>query len=422
MDWRIIEKIFWDIFKLDRIDYPECSVLTFACDNDRSITISGKKYAPLINTVEDALEKRGLQCTSISRIASRVRGALSHGRVFSPDGGFARAMILKRLKGLFLPAGAYPFSNLEKHVWDRILDQCKPRAVVGILPSRELCVACKQRGIWVADMQHGVIAETHHWYGGAYRSKEPAQWAPDAFLVWDEGSAEVLRAWAPNAGAAVEVIGNPWVDRFRKKDPGDAVYRELVERYPQVENGKPNILISLSWHALAIPNRFIHPALERFILETLDTYNWIVRLHPNQVQGFAANEADEFQTYLAATYPPGSLDWGLPTEMPLPLLLSRIDRHVTWNSSVCLEAASFGIRSLLMDPELLPGEKNGSYYSFLTDLGYTQKIRPEYDGVKAWFTDLDRAPLVPLAGHNGNFEKVMDSVSKLAGGCNSNLT
>lgn len=415
MDWLIIGKIFTDLFRIDRIDYPECGVLTFACDNDRSAIVRGKNYAPLINTVEDALARRGVECTSISRIASTLKGDLTHGRVFSPEGGFARAMVTKRLKQLVQGPALYPFSYAEKRIWGAILDQCKPRAVVGILPSRELCAACKERGIWVADIQHGVIAEAHPWYGASFRGSEPKNWAPDAFLVWDEGSAEVVRKWSGQSGAAIEVIGNPWVDRFRRKADDDLVYQEMLARYQLQKNGKPNVVVSLSWQVFDIPNGFIHPALERFILETLDTYNWRVRLHPNQLQGFASNEAPEFARYVERTYPRGALEWEITSAMPLPLLLSRTDYHVTWNSSVCLEAAAFGIRSLLMDAKLLPGNQWEEYYKFLSDLGYAQKIVPLYDNVKSWFDTHDGKLMAPLKDHSSHFEAIMDQIAVAAG-------
>ena len=102
MDFKIIFKVLIDSLKIDSVKLPKCDVLTFACDNDRYIKYDGKMYSPLINTVEDRLNQQGLSCVSISRIASTIKGKLSHGRVYSPEGRFSRAMLSKRIKNLFI--------------------------------------------------------------------------------------------------------------------------------------------------------------------------------------------------------------------------------------------------------------------------------------------------------------------------------
>ena len=274
-----------------------------------------------------------------------------------------------------------------------------------------MCAACKERGIWVADLQHGVIADAHPWYGEGFRASDPEAWIPNAFLVWDEGSADVVNKWAPQSGATIELIGNPWVDRFRRRADDDVIYQELLSQYPMRNNGKPNALVSLSWDSYNIDNGFIHPALEAYILETIDIYNWSFRLHPNQIQGFATDEGDEFVKYFNATYPLGSIDWQTASMMPLPLLLSRTNYHVTWCSSVCMEAAYFGIRSLLMDPELLPGNSREDYYNFLCSAGFATKINPTYLGVKNWFESQKKSNPAKPPIHDTNFINLIDRIT-----------
>ena len=43
----------------------------------------------------------------------------------------------------------------------------------------------QQKGVKVADLQHGVIAESHPWYGAKWRGLEPDNWSPN-YLVWDK--------------------------------------------------------------------------------------------------------------------------------------------------------------------------------------------------------------------------------------------
>lgn len=409
MDTAIVFKILRDVFRKDKIDYPECDVLTFACDTERHTRYRGKHYSPLIDTLQDAMEQKGLRCVSITRIASVIKGEKSHGQVFSPEGGFARAMVLKRLKGIF-NRSRYPFSYAEARVWRRVLETTKPKVVIGVFPSRELCSVCHEMGIWVADLQHGVIAESHPWYGQGFRGSEPVQWLPDAFLVWNEGTAKIIRKWASAIGIDIQIVGNPWVDRFRARRPDDELVNELERIYPQTDNPLPKALLSLSWGDETVGDGIIHPHVERFVLDTLDRYEWHFRLHPNQLQGYATDEGIDFKHYFSDTFPPESINWQMASAMPLPLLLSRCDLHITTHSSVCIEAASFGIPSALTDPELSAGGKRSDYYEYLVSAGYADKIGQSYDAITKWFERNENTRIEPSEEHGEAFCEMLDQV------------
>ena len=354
MDYSILRKVILDCFKTDRIDaYEQVRVLTTAHDNDRSLLHQGKYYSPLIDTVEDDLARRNIECLSIARIISRIKSPLSYGKVRSPEGRFARALVLKRFAGM-ISRKKYPYSRMEENTWGKILDVTKARKVFGIQPSRELCVACHKRGIWVADMQHGVIAERHPWYGTNFRSHEPREYLPDAFLLWDYGSEAVIKKWAKAKRIETRVIGNRWVGRFMRMRPDDEMAQELLKEFNQgfaKQPKKRSILISLSWGESNIPNGFICHGLEKVILATSSEVRWLIRLHPNQVKGFAEHELPLFKRYFDAVLADHA-EWQLATKSALPVVLASIDLHITWWSSTSIEAAQFGIKSAALNPRL----------------------------------------------------------------------
>ncbi len=375
-----------DCFKAGHPDYPKSDVLTFACDNDRYIDFNGKKYSPLIDTLEDDLKNLGLTTTSVTRIASIIKGDISYGNALSPEGPFARAMILKRLKAMI--TNGYPFSHYEYSIWQYILDNVMPRVVIGVNPSRELCKLCHERGIWVADIQHGVISDSHPWYGQKYRSSDPNYWLPNAFLVWDNGSFEVMNKWCCDRGIDVIQIGNPWISRFLKKDKNDELVGFLLRKYPIVLNDKKRtIMLSLSWGDVTIPNGFIHPELEKFMKQNKDEFNWILRLHPNQLKGFASDEGERFRKYWKKSFSEFDIDWEYYSAVPLPLILSNIDYHITWSSSVCIEAAKFNVKSLVMNPEFRSIKSD--YYLDLERQGFVYKMECDYGLISNW---LSRTP------------------------------
>jgi hypothetical protein len=385
MDYAIIKKILLDCLKIDSQTYPHAPVLTVAHDNDRSLSYKGKYYSPLINTMEDDLAKLDIHCISVARIISTIKGELSHGRVFSPEGQFARSLVKKRLKGIFF-RGRYPFSASEERIWADILDKTGARMVFGIQPSRELCVACHKRGIWVADVQHGVIADTHPWYGQAFRSSDPVEYLPSAFLCWDHGSNEVIDKWARNKGVKTHVIGNRWLARFLKRENDDHLVRELCEVYERDNPSdltKKTILVSLSWGDTNIENKFITAGLEKTIKSTSNRFRWILRLHPNQVKGFASDEGPKFIEYFNAHLSEHAT-WEAATRAPLPAVLQSVDLHISWNSSVSIEASQIGIKTALLDPRLRDPNQRADYYGYYRKMGLIDLIPETADQISNW--------------------------------------
>ena len=74
----ILKKIynFSRDIKLDDSIYKieKCDILFFCHDVDRSISLKGKAYSPLIDSIREDLEKRGLKCISISHPWSKLTG------------------------------------------------------------------------------------------------------------------------------------------------------------------------------------------------------------------------------------------------------------------------------------------------------------------------------------------------------------
>lgn len=386
MDWKLVRKIARDVVRVERIDYGRCDVLTLAHDNDRHLLVDDKYYSPLVDTLEDRLRARGVRCLSIARIISSIKGDIAYGDVRSPEGAFARALIGKRVKGA-ARRGVYPFSVMEERIWEKILETTGAKRVIGIQPSRELCRAARRRGVWVADLQHGVIAESHPWYGSRFREREPSEFLPHAFVVWDPGSAEVLE-WARASGSDVIVVGNPWISRFITPHPEDSLVRRLVEAAGGsfARNGKKNVLVSLSWGDTDIPNGVMTDELATAIRASQNEYNWFLRLHPNQLRGFASHEAAWFHKYYAE-HLDGLATWKDATRQPLPLVLSQMDMHVTWNSSVCIEAAHFGLSSALLNHRMHSGGDKSDYYCYYKAVGRIDEVANTPESILDWLKE-----------------------------------
>lgn len=398
MDISIVLKIIRDVFRAGKPAYPQADVLTLAHDNDRSFLHEEKWYSPLIDTIEDDLRAHGARCLSVARIISRIKGDLAYGNVVSPEGAFARALVVKRLFGRLHSAG-YPYSAMEEAIWGEILDRSGVRKAFGVQPSRELCVACHKRGIWVADVQHGVIGESHPWYGQQFRGDEPAQYLPSAFLLWDKGSQAVIDRWGVAKGVSTIVTGNRWVARFQYPRVGDALVGPLLAQYAARglnPEGKPAVLVALSWGEVNIPNGFMVDELITVIRESAKDYFWCVRLHPNQLNGFATHEGRRFNRFFQDNLQ-GHVEWEVATRSPLPLVLLHTDLLISWNSSTAIEASQMGVRSALMDPRLRGDGVLRNYYEYHRSLGMIDTIDASRPVIEQWLTGNAARKAVPEA-------------------------
>lgn len=380
-------KIFFDLFRIDKINYGKTNILTTAHDTDRSYLIDGKYYSPLIDTIEgDVYKITGQRCISIARIISEIKGDKSYGNVYSPEGRFARALLSKRIKGI-LKRGEYPYSNMEERIWGDILDKTGAKKVFGILPSREMCVACRKRGIWVTDVQHGVIAKNHPWYGKKFRGNEPTDYAPNSFLVWNQESADVINEWALEKGVKAQIIGNRWLARFKNPQTNDVLVQKAltkINHFFENKPSKPVILVSLAWGPGAF-NGQIPPNILSVLKRTGDKYQWFVRLHPNQIKGFSSNEFKNFLSFYEKNLK-GIIEWELPTYSPLPAVLTKVDLHLSWRSSVSIEAAQLGVKTALLD-HLLHGDLAGDYFNYYHKLKMIDFIENSDPAVEKWIED-----------------------------------
>jgi hypothetical protein len=203
-----------------------------------------------------------------------------------------------------------------------------------------LCLAARRLGIPCVDVQHGVQGRYHFAYGpwhcalpGGYNT------LPTLFWCWDAESASQIDAWAMAQGAHALAGGNPWQALWEGADT-PAAQRELA-RIDAVRMSQParrHILLSLQWDA------GLSAELRALIAASPAGWHWWVRPHPVQAGGHEAVRAALEQCA------PARYELDLAADTPLPLLLMRLDAHVTRSSTVVREAAQAGLRSAVLDP------------------------------------------------------------------------
>lgn len=379
-----------------------CDVLLFRSDINCGYQYMGKAYSPLYDSMGDLFTNRGLVVSSVAKHFAQLIGEKAHNFPVS----YNRAALVQATFRKFGAKGTAWASKQGQQLWERILDQAKPYCVIGSQPHVSLCRASKNKCISVYDLQHGVISDEHLWYGKKCRNM-PSKDLPDGFLCWDEPSAAALRKWAPQKGIDVRVIGNPWFLRFLLKDSGDSLVQESLMTGQIFSNDKPVILVSLQWgldlyYKYKGFNGVMVDVLEKTILETADTYNWLLRLHPVQLRG---PEKDRVQNYLSRTFGHlTSVEWKKCSEIALPVVLQQVDLHITEHSTVVVEAGWMGIYSALLNSHIRSGGRLENIYTYERGLGMADVLKHDKNVIKQWIADKSKidkrdSPL-KLAGHS----------------------
>lgn len=209
--------------------------------------------------------------------------------------------------------------------------------------SMALITACKKLNIPTIELPHGIHGEDHFAYGKW--SKLPAsgsQMLPDFFWSWGDLEKKAIDDWSGKVANRHKAIvgGNPWLNEWK----GDK--HPLAQKYQQVIQEKwgnsVKILVSLAplnEFENVVPDSFINA-----IKEGPEDWQWLFRLHPRQPQSI-----EEIERRLKELVPDRKVNVKEATEFPLPALLKGIDTHLTFYSSIVIEAASFGIPSVVFE-------------------------------------------------------------------------
>jgi hypothetical protein len=377
-------KVFLQLFKLDHWRHlHEAKILAVRHDDDCSQILDGMYYAPLIDSLLDEIQD--VKKLTIASPFSNKVGVKSYSKALSFNSSFAREIIVNRLRRLMGLESRVP----EIKTWRIILRKVKPSYVIGIQPNSALCRACHEQGIYIFDVQHGVIGLNHPWYSEKRLTHSDKLELVDCILCWDEESAGILRNWNSLMGIDIRVIGNPWINKFLINRSGDKQIKNFknIKSGEQFTDNRPRILVSLQWgldNPVITPNQslfdneFMPTELKKAIKNTQGKYDWIMRPHP--VQLMSPDGFDKLRLFVKSNFSSNVL---LSENDPLPHALANIDLHITYNSSVVIEAGYFGIPSAILDPQISSGLWTG-YYSSQIIKGIAKLIPCEAFAIEEW--------------------------------------
>lgn len=274
------------------------------------------------------------------------------------------------------------------YIWDYIISRYSPKVIIAIQPEPQLCAVSKTRHIEIYDLQHGVISKSHRWYGNELPNNYSKDQLPTGILFWDIVSAKNIRFWTIDKGVESYIIGNPWVNRFLEKRADDFLVHDAMNNISFL-NDRPVILVSLQW---GLENLYYKDndnfdtlmckALEETIMKTSNKYQWLLRLHPVQMQKKLKENTLEYLNEKFGKLE--NVEWDRSSNMPLPIILSKTDLHITDMSTVVVEASIFGIASAILNPYLKSGEVLEDLFVYERSIGAASIINQNSVDIVAW--------------------------------------
>ena len=225
----------------------------------------------------------------------------------------------------------------------RMLERARPRLAFLVsfysVEGMAFVLACRECGVPVVDIQHGVQGDLHPAYA-AWNKPQQDRHAllPDRFWVWSDWERSIIERWSIRTGHAAVVGGNPWMELWREGSTWVGVAEALAQakKLRERAHGRPIVLVTLQFGLS--PAEQLDPLVELLHAAGSRLTFW-VRMHPAMLDRRA-----EIRARLSGH---AMIELDQCSDLPLQALLQYCDVHLTHSSSTVIEAAQFGVHSVL---------------------------------------------------------------------------
>ena len=371
---------------------PDGDVVLYSChDVDRSMVEDGKRFSPLLEGIRRTVSELGYKAVNLTHPFALFSGSTIKGGSITMN---YRALALRgrAVAVRSLRRGGDARLDLEAAFYGRLLDQIEPRMVISIQPPAALCRAARQRDILVAEAMHGSNYSLNNTIFTAHMAA-PDDQLPNVLISFDDVSQATMTTICAGRYITALRANHPWLHSLR-------VARGAHSGNAQAQGGRKKVLVTLQWGydgergylSNIIPNGILHPVMEEVFARGADAYDFLIRMHPIQMNQNGYRHHRTYIEALPARFP--NVAWQEASTRPLPLLLDEAIGHITMSSSSVGEAAATQVSSLMICPTLQPG---GALHGFFREL--------EAEGLVT-FGPLDAGKILDWIGARAASDKV----------------
>lgn len=374
-------------FSNDMYKLSKCDVLFFCHDVDRSVQLDGRAYSPLIDSVREDFEKRGLSCISIAHPWSLITKQKAFGSPLAMNRAYLKFFI-KRLILKILGLKKDPKSN----PYREILKKTGAKLVVTIGSPIDLAMAAREMGIFHVEILHGVGYSSLEWGWGEL----PTLQLPQGILSLDDVS---FQSFSPllERGIEVKKIPHPFLKLFINDSSID-MPSEWTYTIIDKDKKSKHILISLTWgyagdHGVhtqfshILENGLFYQEIAELIKEDQNTF-WHFRFHPVQLLDPKYKFLIAFIDNFVSSNP--NTEWLQSSKLPFPSVAKICDGCLLMSSMSCYDAAVMGVPSLMLCPTVQPGGVHEDFAEDLIAEGYLTKTQINKDVVRSWIHNTGR--------------------------------
>lgn len=200
-------------------------------------------------------------------------------------------------------------------------------------------LAAKENGIKSIDLQHGLQGNGHFAYSNWKKCpKKRYDVFPENFMVWGNDDAEnLLKVNNRNLFQdRVSVVGNLWMNRWKEKESNRVFKSSINNARSVIGTSKKVIIVTLQKE---VPYK---DELLPLLSCSPSSWMWFIRLH-RSMKDQIDNMENEFASIKNAR-----VNIREATLLPLYALFKVCDCHITWFSTCAIEAAAFGIPTVLL--------------------------------------------------------------------------
>ncbi len=365
--------------EIENIDI--CDVLLFCHDVDRPISLSGKAYSPLLDSVREDFESRGLSCKSIAHFGSLLTGKKGYGEPISLNRAYIFYILKRKILNLL---GVN--SRFKSNPFVDILEKSGAKMILTIGFPAELAIAAKSKGVFHVELLHGIGYAFLPWGW----DKLSSDFLPNGILSLDEVS---TKSFSPLEDEKVDIhtIPHPFLKRF-SPNRLNSQPPEWVIDLSKSSNFSKNILVTLTWgyagdhgphvnFADILPNGLFFEELFDLVKEESNVF-WHFRMHPVQLRKLRYKKLLDFMDDLVLSQ--SNVDWRVASSLPFPSIAMHCDGNVSMSSMSCYDAAASGVPSLMLCPTVQKGNVHQDWFVDLENEGYVTKAKFEKEMLRNW--------------------------------------
>lgn len=374
-------------------------VLFFSSDANKSErVVGGQQFDRYLDTLSLLAKSKGLLTQSIAWPGSFYHGRKTWGKALNITWPYLVALARDVLNSE---------TESKKHrlsFFVSILERVNPRVIFTIGEFDGLIRSAARRlEIPCVEVLHasGYHTSPDGWFAGLA--------LPSHVLAFDEVSKELLVEYC---GRDSEVIltedywTNSWHKDIRDETKAGGISLPQFEFAPILTSAPNRILVSLQWGYGGDSTRYVGESRGKIfenglfpskLLEAIEALGesafWHFRLHPVQLnsgRGLYKKQRKYLNRLFAGVH---NVDVRRASHAPLPSLLAECTHNITTSSSLCYEAAEFGIPTLTTSPLLLSGESLQFRFRDLSREGYVLKVDPNFPGIVDWVRET--GPMLP---------------------------